>query len=215
MCRHGWRTKGRRVSAALPSVLLGGIAALVPLPLPVQAAPAWPPDVPLRQVIAPPIIPVPSPTPAGGEPASADAWRVADTGGLPARVRAGPSLGAPVVLRLDPGTVVKPLGETASADGYEWRRIAAPGGEGWIAGSLLLEPEAPPTAPVYFVAAVGEHGLNVRERPSTAAAIVASLPEGAVVEPVSGPVEAEGRRWRQVRVDGTAGWVVAEAIDQR
>jgi SH3-like domain-containing protein len=202
----------------LLGIMLGNIAALV-LPLPSQAAPVQPPGLSLRQIISPPLIPSPSPIPADDVGPvlinPTNAWRIADTNGLPARVRSGPSINAPVVMRLDSGTVVEPLGENASADGYQWRRISVAGAVGWIASSLLLEPSAPPNTPVYVVAAVGDRGLNLREAPSTASTIIASLPAGTVVELVAGPVEAEGRQWRQVRIAGATGWVIAEAIDER
>jgi SH3-like domain-containing protein len=145
-------------------------------------------------------------------------WRIADTNGVPARVRSAPSLAATVVMRLEPGTVVEPLSETASADGYQWRRISFGGATGWIATTLLLEPEVPqaPARPVvYVVAAVGELGLNLRESPSTASAVLASLHEGDVVDVVAGPREAEGREWLQVRTGSLTGWVIADAIIQR
>ena len=37
----------------------------------------------------------------------------------------------------------------------------------------------------------------------------------AVVEPVAGPIEAEGRRWLRVWTADTTGWVIADAIDER
>jgi SH3-like domain-containing protein len=118
-------------------------------------------------------------------------------------------------MRLEPGTVVEPLSETASADGYQWRRISFGGATGWIATTLLLEPEVPAQPVVYVVAAVGELGLNLRESPSTASAVLASLHEGDVVDVVAGPREAEGRAWLQVRTGPLTGWVIADAITQR
>ncbi len=157
--------------------------------------------------------PVASPAPAPASPSNV--WSIADTGGIPARVRSAPSLTATVVMRLEPGTVVEPLTETASADGYQWRKISVSGSSGWIVTTLLMEPPPPPRIPVYSVAAVGERGLNVRESPSTAAPVIGSLREGVVVELVSGPREAESRQWLQVRTDKVAGWVIAEAISER
>jgi uncharacterized protein YraI len=118
-------------------------------------------------------------------------------------------------MRLDSGTIVEPLSETASADGYAWLRISIGGTTGWIVTTLLVEPEPPPRAPVYVVAAVGERGLNVRESPSTAAPIVGSLQEGQVVEVVGEPRDGDDRRWLQIRTEAAAGWVIAEAIGER
>jgi SH3-like domain-containing protein len=151
--------------------------------------------------------------PVQADPATT--WRIADTNGVPARVRSAPSLAATIVMRLEPGTVVEPLNETASADGYQWRRISVGGATGWIATTLLLEPEVPAQPVVYVVAAVGELGLNLRESPSTASAVLGSLYEGTVVDVVAGPREAEGREWLQVRTGSLTGWVIADAITQR
>jgi SH3-like domain-containing protein len=194
------------------------LAALAPGLGTVQAGPLPTDRLPVRQIVSP----VSSPTPADGGGAMVPAptrsdttWRIADTGGVPARVRSAPSLDASVVMRLEPGTVVEPLSETASADGYQWRRISVDGSTGWIVTTLLLEPPPPPRIPIYVVAAVGERGLNVRESPSTSAAIIGSLREGQVVERVAGPRDGDGRQWLQVRTDAVTGWVIAEAIGER
>jgi SH3-like domain-containing protein len=200
------------------------------------AGPYRPAPSSVRQTSPPIIIPSPAPTDGSGvaptqsnptsgsggvAPAQANpsaTWRIADTNGVPARVRSAPSLAATVVMRLEPGTVVEPLSETASADGYQWRRISFGGATGWIATTLLLEPEvpqAPARSVVYVVAAVGELGLNLRESPSTASAVLASLHEGDAVDVVAGPREAEGREWVQVRTGPLTGWVIADAITQR
>ena len=201
---------------------------------------APPPGTAWADVPSPPVprvqqggLPIIIPPPGGGSPsgsgtgtsvspspstADTNSWRIADTGGIPARVRSAPSLTSTIVLRLEPGTVVSPMNEVATADGYQWRRISFDGTTGWIATSLLLEP-AVPSQPardaVYMVAAVGERGLNVRETPSTTAAVIGSLKEGAVVGLVAGPRESEGRQWLQVRTDAVTGWVIAEAIAQQ
>lgn len=182
-----------------------------------ERLPAHPPYA--RQIVPPIASPAPPDDSTGARaPAQSDqpdAWRIADTGGVPARVRSAPSLDAAVVMRLEPGTVVEPLTETASADGYQWRRISVAGATGWIVTSLLLEPPPPPRIPVYTVAAVGERGLNVRESPSVTAPVVGSLREGQVVQVAAGPREGDGRQWLQVRTDVVTGWVVAEAIGER
>jgi SH3-like domain-containing protein len=143
------------------------------------------------------------------------AWRIAETDGVQARVRAAPSLDAAVVMRVDSGTVVEPLSETASADGYAWRRISVDGTTGWIVTTLLVEPAPPPRTPVYVVAAVGERGLNVRSSPSLTGQIVGALQEGQVVEVVGEPRDGDDRQWLQVRTDAVTGWVIAQAIAER
>jgi SH3-like domain-containing protein len=217
--RIEWIRPNRRavVSMALTAGILV-LAALLPGLGTAQAGPMSPSLPPVRQIASP----VASPTPANdgwvmtpAQTASDNVWRIADTGGVQARVRSAPSLEATVIMRLDPGTVVEPLNETASADGYQWRRISVGGSTGWIVMPLLLEPAPPPRIPIYVVAAVGERGLNVRESPSTLAPILGSLKEGEVVERLDGPREGDGRLWLQVRTDAVTGWVIAEAIGER
>ncbi len=240
MLPDGKLSARRCLRPALTLVLAAGtlaVVALAPWPETALAGPHRADPSSVRQTNPPIIIPSPAPadgsgsvTPTQSNPTSgsgsvapvqanpAATWRIADTNGVPARVRSAPSLAATVVMRLEPGTVVEPLSETASADGYQWRRISFGGATGWIATTLLLEPEVPqaPARPVvYVVAAVGELGLNLRESPSTASAVLASLHEGDVVDVVAGPREAEGREWLQVRTGSLTGWVIADAISQR
>lgn len=189
-------------------------------------APAQPSDVrqfgspiasPAPAVASPIASPAPDNNRGAMSPAPTNpsaAWRIADTDGVPARVHSAPSLDAAVVMRLDSGTLVEPLSETASADGYQWRRISVSGTTGWIVTTLLMEPTPPSRTPVYTVAAVGERGLNVRATPSTSAPIVGSLQEGQVVEVVGEPRDGDDRRWLQIKTDAVTGWVIAEAIGE-
>jgi hypothetical protein len=56
-------------------------------------------------------------------------------------------------------------------------------------------------------------GANMRQRPSTTAPVLRSLPEGATVEAIGSETNAEGRAWRNVRDQGGAtGWVAAELL---
>lgn len=58
--------------------------------------------------------------------------------------------------------------------------------------------------------------LNVREYPALNARVVTGLRDGARVGIVSGPREAEGFRWWQVRTpDGVVGWAVEWVLDER
>lgn len=56
-------------------------------------------------------------------------------------------------------------------------------------------------------------GANMRQRPSTTAPVLRTLPEGTVIEVIGGETNAEGRGWRNVRDPGGAtGWVAAELL---
>ena len=74
---------------------------------------------------------------AGGLSAGASAW-VTRAGGLPLRLRSGPSLSESVVDRLQPGTQMTLQDGPKQADGHGWWHIrTADGQEGWVAGEDL------------------------------------------------------------------------------
>jgi SH3-like domain-containing protein len=159
------------------------------------------------------VAPAPSGTPG--------AWRVTDTGGQGARLRATPSTTAEVVDLLPDGTVVEPLEGPVSADGLDWRRVSVAGIVGWVSAELL---DAPSTAPapqpspgtaVWIVAETGGQGANLRASPSSSAEIVGALEDNTVVQLVDGPVSEDGRAWRKVSGAGLEGWVLALYIWER
>ena len=57
--------------------------------------------------------------------------------------------------------------------------------------------------------------INIRQAASKTAAVVKTLPRGAVVTITGTPVEAEGLRWWPVRVEptGETGWAVDQITD--
>jgi hypothetical protein len=80
--------------------------------------------------------------------------------------------------------------------------------------------QTPPTlaAPALTVGAtarvVGTDGATLRGRatPSREAIILARFDEGAVVEVIDGPVEAEGLTWWRVRGSAGEGWCAADFL---
>ena len=63
------------------------------------------------------------------------------------------------------------------------------------------------------VANTGGLGANLRSEPSTSAARIASLVEGAVLEVVGPDVQAEGRTWKNVKDEaGRTGWMAADFL---
>jgi uncharacterized protein YgiM (DUF1202 family) len=74
--------------------------------------------------------------------AGATAW-VTQAGGLPLRLRSGPSLEADVVDRLKPGTQMTLMEGPIFDTGHSWWRInTADGRQGWVAGDqLVLQPD--------------------------------------------------------------------------
>jgi hypothetical protein len=69
---------------------------------------------------------------------------------------------------------------------------------------------SPSTAPGTFVVA-GE-GLRLREGPSSTANIITTLAEGTQVQATGVTTNADGREWRQVRVNGSEGWAADEFL---
>jgi hypothetical protein len=81
-----------------------------------------------------------------------------------------------------------------------------------------VEESAAPSAPGGLQAGailrVEADRLRMRADPTTSAATVLTLPVGASVGYVSGPVEADGLAWYEVRIGSSVGWVSAgEAKD--
>jgi hypothetical protein len=73
----------------------------------------------------------------GGLAAGASAW-VTRAGGLPLRLRSGPSLGESIIDRLQPGSQMTLQDGPRNADGHAWWHIRTEDGkEGWVAGEDL------------------------------------------------------------------------------
>ncbi len=74
---------------------------------------------------------------AGGLAVGASAW-VTRAGGLPLRLRSGPSLEGQILDRLTPGTQMTLLEGPQQADGHAWWHIRTTDNrEGWVAGEDL------------------------------------------------------------------------------
>ena len=151
---------------------------------------------------------------AGGAPAATNgdlgpgaSAQVANTDGAGVRVRAAPSLSAPVRTALPEGTPVQVVDGPVSADGYDWYRIETEEGSGWVAGQFLLvtsparAPVAraappPPAATTPSVPATvvvppefGEEPAAAAATPTPAAGVAIGVPPPAAVSP---PVVANG-----------------------
>jgi len=83
-----------------------------------------------------------------------------------------------------------------------------PGASPSPVGATLISPAASPspaaTGVRLKVANTEGQGANMRQRPSTTAPILRTLPEGTAVEAIGGETNAEGRAWRNVRDPGGA-----------
>jgi hypothetical protein len=149
-------------------------------------------------------------------------WRIARTDRQGVRLRATPSSGAAVVGSVAEGTLVDPIDGPVVSDGVRWVQIQAPGGRrGWVSDSYLEPPPIPTVAPapspggVYVIDRTDGSGANVRDGPSTEAALLGNLAEGTVVERLDAPVSVDGRAWQKVRGGGLEGWVVAVVVRPR
>lgn len=78
---------------------------------------------------------------------------------------------------------------------------------------LQVTPQPITHTPGWRVVGTDGEGARVRQGPSTQAAVIGSLAEGALVDPVGGPLENEGIRWIQVRIPaGSLGWVAGQLL---
>lgn len=82
-------------------------------------------------------------------------------------------------------------------------------------GPETAEPAASPEAQAPRTAVVNSEVVNVRSTASTTGDVVAQISTGVEVEILSGPVEAEGFTWYEIRTtDGAVqGWMSAEFLD--
>jgi hypothetical protein len=88
-----------------------------------------------------------------------------------------------------------------------------------VTGGTVISPSASPSpsaAAAGVKMKIGNtegQGANMRQRPSTTAPILRTLPESTVVEVIGGETNAEGRSWRNVRDPGGAtGWVASDLL---
>jgi hypothetical protein len=65
------------------------------------------------------------------------------------------------------------------------------------------------------VAGTDGAGANLRSLPSTEADVVAVLEEGTPVQPLEGPISADGEWWRMINANGIQGWIVASYVRPR
>jgi hypothetical protein len=120
------------------------------------------------------------------------------------KVRKQPSADAPVVDCLPEGTEVPLTAQAGGAD-QRWRQIEA---KGWVSSEYLKQTRA---------VVNGTDGcLNVREGPSTGAALLGCLSEGTSVTIAEGPTSGNGLTWYRIERAPSlekGGWVVGQHLD--
>lgn len=118
------------------------------------------------------------------------------------------------------GSAASVVSGPVSADDMDWYELeSADYGSGWAAGDFLALADSVPSNEfpdgAELVVTTGDgSNLNLREDPSTDAAIVDQLPEGTSVVILFGPESADGYDWYEVdTTDFGSGWVVADFIE--
>lgn len=118
-------------------------------------------------------------------------------------LRAGPSLTDAVLLVMPAGSAVSDTREVANG----FRRVVFEGTAGWASVDFLSESDGVPTPPASGSLVVTT-GLNLREGPSLADAVLLIMPEGSVVSSTSDVSNG----FRRVVYNGTSGWASIEYL---
>jgi probable enterotoxin D len=140
-------------------------------------------------------------------------------------VRSGPGTQYTVLGTLLPGYTVSVTG--ASGLRQEWLRIQFDGAEGWVASYVVtlsgqlpadFTNTLPETLPVIQPVQLSANQLvgttrfnaNLRQTPTTSAAIIVVIPYQSIVEVVG---KSATGTWLQVRYQGQVGWLIGSLID--
>ncbi len=169
---------------------------------------------------------------AGGTAAAPDTFRVFDLAvnmaatvfaskGDHLNLRSGPGLSFDVLTQLDRDTPVTLLEGPRKNNGYNWWRVrTGDGTEGWAVERVE------DTQTLYAALKVGDQAivtlatpgdtLRVRQSPGLSGAVVTQLTDGTTVTLTDGPQQADGNSWWKIKMaDGTEGWTVESASDER
>ncbi|MDI3339580.1 MAG: NlpC/P60 family protein [Sphaerobacter sp.] len=114
---------------------------------------------------------------------------------------------APVLSALPEGAEVNVIGGPNSApDGSLWYNVDVAGTPGWIVSDYLALPPLE-VGDVVRVTGTEGHGLRLREGPSTAAATLTVMPDGAELTVVGGDqTDEQGGLWANVSYGGLTGF---------
>lgn len=156
--------------------------------------------------------PVFTPTPTGPQGSVAGARGLA--------LRSGPYTGASFITTILPETTYSVLGRNRDEGIYNWYFLQVGERQGWASGRYLQVgvpintiPEiaspfdAYDGAPDVNAIAITRAVMNMRRRPSTRTAEIASIPWGATMPLIGRTVQAGQNRWLQVRYNGQVGWI--------
>jgi peptidoglycan DL-endopeptidase LytF len=120
-------------------------------------------------------------------------------------LRKSPSTSASVVSKLKNNTIVTVLSETNG-----WAHVRANGQEGYVSSQYLVNNATitPPAVNKNMQVSVSSR-LNVRTSPSTSAAIVTKLSNGAIVN-----VKSTSNGWSHISVNGKEGYVSSQYLKE-
>jgi hypothetical protein len=133
-----------------------------------------------------------------------------DADGLNLRDAAGLDGGLVDVLPF--GSRVTVVDGPVAADDYDWYQLETDLGAGWSAGAFLVD--AGSTVAVGDLVRVFDGDLNLRADAGLDAEVLDVLPDGAELEVIDGPVEADGYTWFAVSsTDFGEGWSAGEFLE--
>jgi uncharacterized protein YgiM (DUF1202 family) len=129
-------------------------------------------------------------------------------------VRSTPSISGAVAGQLFTGAVVTIVDGPVQRDGYTWFKVDSDSWDGWTVDVWLTSRVGSSIGIGQSVRVFGGE-LNMRSGPSTSDEIVRVLPDGAIVEVLDGPQQANGYDWYRVSSSryGT-GWVVSAWLER-
>jgi uncharacterized protein YgiM (DUF1202 family) len=130
-------------------------------------------------------------------------------------LRADAGLSADVVGTLAIGDQATVLSGPVEADGSFWYQLDVDGNTGWAVRDYLAF--AGPDVDVFptgAVLVVNTDLLSLRDSPSLAGGVIASLPGATQVTVVSGPESVDGFNWYEVETTEGTGWIAGEFLRQ-
>jgi hypothetical protein len=133
-----------------------------------------------------------------------------DTDGI--KLRSAPGLSGTWIDTLFTNATARVTDGPRKVDGYTWYKLAAGSTEGWGVGTYLRVESGSGVGPG-MTAKVIDGELNLRAEPGTGSTVIGVLADGARVEVIDGPQDANGYTWLKVSTSrfGT-GWAVARYL---
>ena len=144
--------------------------------------------------------------------------------------RTAPGYAGSIIRTLPVGTTGSIIGAGRTVDGLHWSNVRlSDSSTGWIAteyisrtASSTATPTRTPTKPAATQTATSSSGtglvyrtttrLNLRQSPTTASAILSTLPTGTLATSLGNTATANGYTWLRVQAGSVTGWVATNYI---